>query len=79
MNGVGIRNPERAARREEEEEVPTVEPPHEAVGVGVLPGTPLHDELHVRGEIHHHHVCTAPPQAGTPVASGERARAGPEG
>jgi EmrB/QacA subfamily drug resistance transporter len=81
VNGIGIRNPERAARREEEEragEVPAAEPPHEEVGVGVVAGTPLHDELHERDEPHHHHVCTAPPQAGTPVASGERAGASPD-
>jgi EmrB/QacA subfamily drug resistance transporter len=83
VNAVGIRNPDRARRREEEEareieEAPAVEPPHEAVGVGVHPGNPLHDELHERGELHHHHVCTSPPLAGTPVASSEdRTRAGP--
>ena len=84
VNAVGIRNPERVRREEEQvpgeaEEAPTVEPPHEAIGVGVHPGDPLHDELHESGELHHHHVCTSPPLAGTPVASGEdRARAGPQ-
>ena len=74
VNGFGIRNPPRERRPAEEEaagpEAAGVEPPHEAVGVGVVEGTTLHDELHERGELHHHHVCTSPPQAGTPAASG---------
>ena len=74
VNGVGIRNPERPpAPPEAREEALTEEPPHEEVGVGAVAGTPLHDELHDRGELHHHHVCTAPPLAGSPVSSGDRA------
>jgi EmrB/QacA subfamily drug resistance transporter len=78
VNAFGIRNPPREERKPAEkpetteEEAPTVEPAHEAVGVGVLRGTALHDEFHDRGELHHHHVCTPPPQAGTPVGGGER-------
>jgi hypothetical protein len=77
VNGFGIRNPPRERPKEperpeavEEEHAP-LEPAHEAVGVGVAPETALHDELHERGELHHHHVCTSPPQAGSPVAAGE--------
>src|SRR5439155_21712366 len=80
VNGFGIRNPSRGRRLPREEEAagaaagPDEEPPHEAVGVGVVAGTALHDELHDRGAPHHHHGCTSPPQAGTPAASGMAAR-----
>jgi hypothetical protein len=76
VNGLGIRNPPRERptgpeRAEAAEDHAPREPAHEAVGVGVVPGTALHDDLHERGELHHHHLCTSPPQAGTPVAAGE--------
>lgn len=78
VNGVGIRNPT-PARRKEEEEPPEgepaaahapEEPEHAEEGEGVFVGSERHDEYHERGDPHHHHMCsTAPPQAGSAVGT----------
>ncbi len=78
VNGAGIRNPT-PARKEEEEERERVgahaekEPEYheDEEGVGVFVGSAEHDEVHERGQPHHHHMCTGPPQAGTAVAAAD--------